>query len=202
MALAAGCLQKETVHTLYISPDDQVTWVAVEADVRSDGEDPVERYGEERDYLAAAAEGRHPIAKALAALAPDAVVRTQLLRDERPFRVQTDAAVGPADRVLQRLFDAAGVRAVVRLTRDAGRTTLVVQFDLSAPNPGTNHPVSVLMEDFESFRLVLTDGRYISGNGWDISNDVALLSKEWLERAEEAPRDGRRIELTLSWEAR
>lgn len=198
----AGCLQKEASHTLYISPGDDVVWVAVEADVRSDAADEIERFGEERDFLAAAAEGRHPVAKALAALAPEAVVRTQILRDERPFRVQTDVPAGPVDRVLRRLFELSGVPAAVRLTRDGARVSLAVQFDFSKAASDVNHPVSVLMEEFESYRLVLTDGRFVAADGWDFSRDVALLSKAWLARAETAFQAGGQIALTLSWELR
>jgi hypothetical protein len=200
--MTAGCLQKETTHTLYISPDSEVAWVAIEGDVRSDATDALERFGEEGDYLAAVAGGRHPVARALGLLAPGGVVRTQLLREERPFRVQTDAGVGPIDRVMQRLFAASGVSAAAGLTTDAGAVTLAVQFDFSIPVADTNHPVSVLLEDLGSFKLVLTDGRFVAANGWDIRNDVALLSKEWLERVEHAHRAGDRIDLTLSWERR
>ena len=35
-ALSAGCLQKETSHTLYLAPDGSVEWVTSEANVRSD----------------------------------------------------------------------------------------------------------------------------------------------------------------------
>jgi hypothetical protein len=200
--MTAGCLQKDTTHTLYISPDHEVTWVATEGDVRSDAEDALERFGEEGDYLSAAAEGRHPVARALTSLAPDAVVRTQLLRDQRPFRVQTDARVGPIDRVMLRLFDASGVPTAVRFTSDASSVTLAVRFDFGVPISETNHPASVLLQDLASFKLVLTEGRFIAAEGWDISGDVALVSREWLERVEDAQGAGHPLDLTLSWEAR
>ncbi len=200
--MTAGCLKKETAHTLYISPDHEVAWVAIEADVRSDAEEALERFGEEGDYLAAAAGGRHPVAKALASLAPGAVVSTQLLRDERPFRVQTDARVGPIDRVMQRLFESSGVPADVRFTRHAASVTLAVQFDFSVPLSETNHPASVLLEDLGSFKLVLTEGRFVAATGWDISGDVALISREWLDRVEKAYGASRPMDLTLSWERR
>jgi hypothetical protein len=200
--LSGGCLRKNATHTLYISPDDQVVWVAMEGDVRSDAQDVVERFVEERDYLAAAAEGRHPAARALAALAPTAVVHTRILRDERPFGVQIEARVGPIDRVLQRLFDAGGVPASVRLTRDAALATLVVRFDFSVPLPDADHPSVILLEAFDSYKLVLTSGAFVSATGWDLSEDEALLSKEWLAAAESAMRSSSRIDLTLRWEPR
>ena len=198
--VAAGCLQKETTHTLYISPDDQVAWVAIEGDVQSDEADPGRRFAEELDYLTAAIEGRHRIAKGLTALAPGSVVRTHVLRDERPFRVQIDARLGGIDHVLQQLFKESGLQASVLLTRDGVRTTLGVQFDFGVPIVEVDHPVTALMDDFASFKLVLTEGTFAQADGWDVSGGAASLSKEWLQRSEEASQEGGRIELWLSWD--
>src|SRR4051812_12574877 len=86
---ASGCLQKELTHTIYIAPDE-VTWSALEKDVRSDEGDAVNRMLEENAYILDARAGRHGVARTLEALGSPRV-RTNVLRDDRPFTVLTRA---------------------------------------------------------------------------------------------------------------
>src|SRR6185503_13056389 len=82
--MLAGCLQKETTHTLYLAPDGGVSWMALEKDVRSDEKDPAARRAEEEAYIASATAGTHGIGRGLAALDP-VDRRTHVLRARRPF---------------------------------------------------------------------------------------------------------------------
>ena len=96
--------QKETTHTLYLGPDGALTWVAAESNVHSDEADPGKRAAEDQSYIGPALLGAHPVARGLQALGPDTLVRTTVVREERPFHVITEARFARADRALERLL--------------------------------------------------------------------------------------------------
>src|SRR3954463_7533014 len=92
-----GWLQKETSHTVYLSPDASVEWVASEANVRSDEAEIGKRLAEEQEYIGTALLGAHDVARGLMGLDPLQAVRTTVLRDERPFHVVTVAKFRAVD---------------------------------------------------------------------------------------------------------
>jgi hypothetical protein len=199
LLLTAGCLQKETSHTLYLAPDGSVAWVASEDNVYSDETDLGKRIAEEQQYIGPALVGTHGIARGLAALGPQHAVRTTILRDERPFHVVTDARFRAVDRVLERVFTDMGVRASASLVREADRTTLRISLDFSRPLVERETPVSELF-DLDHVRFVLTDGRFGAVTGFDVTEGmVAVLSPQWLERAEKTCDAKGTIEFALSW---
>lgn len=59
MLILTGCLQKETHHSLYLSPDGKLVWNVLERDIRSDERDLAERMAEEQEYLDRLAAGLH-----------------------------------------------------------------------------------------------------------------------------------------------
>jgi hypothetical protein len=199
-ALTAGCLQKETTHTLYVRPDGSVSWIASESDVRSNETDPGKRLIEEQEYIRASLLGTHGMARGLVALGPLGAVRTAVLRDERPFHVVTSADFGAIDRVLEQVFDEMAVETSASFVRHGDRDTLRVRLDFSHPVQEHETPVSQSMDNFERFRLVLTEGWIDDASGFDVADGTsATLSAEWLERAEQAYEAKGPIEFSLSW---
>ncbi len=199
-SLTAGCLQKETSHTLYLAPDGSTVWVTSESDVRSSETDAGKRILEEQDYIGAALLGNHGVARGLAALRPQSVVRTTILRDERPFHVVTDARFAAVDPVLERVFTEMGIRTSASLVRGSDGNTLRVRLDFSHPLEEHETPVSQLMDNIEHFRIVLTEGRFGAVSGFDVTNETtATLSAEWLDQAEKAYEAKGTIEFALSW---
>ena len=199
--LATGCLQKETSHTLCLSPDGQVAWIASESTVYSDTAEPAGRRAEEQAYLAAALAGEHAIGLALEALAPSGEVRTTVLRREAPFFVMTEATFPSVESLLQRLLEDAPAVVTARSARDGGRSTLTIDLDFSADVPERESPVRAILDDVDDLRIVMTEGRFVSGAGFDIANGTAArLSRDWIEQAEKALQAKGRIQMTLTWE--
>jgi hypothetical protein len=197
---SAGCLQKDTTHTLYLSPDGSVRWIVDESGVHSDESDAGQRLAEEQAYIGPALTGAHRVALGLQAIAPDSLVRTTIIRDERPFHVVTDARFFRVDRMFERLFKESGVKAAVALAEDDGRHHLRMRFDFSREVEDRNSPAAALLEDFENYRFVLTEGRFVAGGGFDVPNRTrAVLSREWIEAISRAVSDKREIELVLTW---
>ena len=199
-SLTAGCLQKETTHILYLAPDESVEWVATEANVHSDETDIGKRLIEEQGYIGAALLGTQGVARGLAALDPQAPVRTTVVREERPFLVLTSARFASIDRVLTKLFAQMGIRTSASILRVADENTLRVRLDFSRPLDGEETAVSELGDNIEHLRIVLTEGRFGAVSGFDVADGTsATLSAEWLDRADKAAEAKSTIEFAFSW---
>ena len=197
----AGCLQKEITHTLYLAPDGSLTWTASEAQVYSDEADPGKRAAEEQAYIGPALLGTHPVARGLQALGPDSLVRTAVLRDERPFHVVTDATFARADRALERLFVENGLPGRATLTYADDRASLRVRFDFSRQMVDRETPAAALLEGIEHFVFVLQEGSFVAGGGVDVPDRArARISKEWMSAVENAIDARTTIDLVLTWD--
>ena len=198
--LTGGCLRKDTTHTLYLSPDGALRWITEEVGVRSDEADPGARLAEEQAYIGSALIGAHPVALALRAVAADGPVRTTVIREERPFHVVTDAQFFRADRVFERLFKESGIAAVVTLDDADDRRRLRIRMDFTGGVQQRESAATVLLEDLEQMRFVMTEGRFVAGGGFDVPERTeALISREWMARLDEAARSRGKIELVLTW---
>ena len=198
--LTAGCLHREATHTLYISSDGALEWMADEAEVYSDDPDPAARHAEEQAFLVAAADTSGRTGRALAALGPDGPVRANAVRTAVPFRVVTSARFDRIERVLEQLFHDSGIAATARMTDDLGTVRLEVTFDFNVEGSGEQGAAATLLEDFERFRFVLTDGTIVESTGFEQRGDrVAVLSKAWLEAAEAEYGRGGRAAFSLTW---
>lgn len=197
---AAGCLRKDTTHTLYLSPDGSVRWTVEEAGVYSDEEDAGARVAEEQGYIGPALIGGHRVALGLQAIEPDGLVRTTVIRDERPFHVVTEARFFRIDRALERLFKACGLQARAGLEQTDDGHRLSIRFDFTRAIEERETPAAALLEDLETFRFVLTEGRFIAGGGFDVPDRAsAVISREWLAEAEKAREARQTIGLALTW---
>jgi hypothetical protein len=188
---AAGCLQKTTSHTLYLSPDGAVLWSALERDVYSDESSPDARQTEEEAYLNAAVGGTHGVATALT---------SQVLRRQRPFTVLTEAEFGRIDRLFERMLAECGVRGSATLRHEGTRTTLAVVIDTRGPSDAdSSEALEALAEDVDHYRIVLTAGRFVSAAGFRLTDqDTAAVPLEMTDA--EISASGGIVHLTLSWE--
>ena len=198
MTGAAGCLVKQTTHTIHLSPEGTVDWVVIEREIRSDERDPAARAREERDYLAAAQLGTHPVAEAFALLGPTEV-QTQVYRDERPFMVVTRARFERLDWVGQRVLDRTGVPGESRFETVPGgvKWTFVAGPEPSEEEgPAEAEVLGALLEDIDAYRVVLTAGRFVDAVGFTIVDGGSAAVLE--ERGEEDEETDRLV-LSLTW---
>jgi len=196
-----GCLQKEAVHTLHLSQDGAVAWTVDESDVFSDDSDPTKRLLEEQAYISSAISGTHGAAQAFRAMAAEGLIRTDVLREERPYHVRTEAKFSSLDSALGRLFKEAGLKASVTMKKEDGRTSVRMKLDFSKePNDRAN-PVLKMIEDIDDLQFVLTEGTFIAGGGFDVPDRrKARVSRSWMAAAGKATEERREIELVLTWD--
>ena len=194
-----ACLQRHTGHTLYLSPDGAVTWTTTERHIRSDADDPAERLREEQEFLSRLSAGEHPMLTALRSLDPSSS-RVRIIRRERPYIVLTEARFERADRLMQRLLDEWKVSGTATLTRNGDATTLLIVFDVPQEEleSSDESPITPLIDSDEPYRFVLSDGRFVTGEGFAIESGgtSAALDEEWMtERCKPAAT----VRLVLTW---
>lgn len=166
-AVCGGCLQKETGQSIYLGPSG-VVWSVTERDVRSDEKVPASRIQEEQDYVLAARAGQHGVARALRSLGAQAVTTTWLRR-ERPYSVMTEGRFADVRQLVVAILREAKVPGDVTLVREGCRTKLGIRVQLEpAPESDDDSPLGALLTDLETFRFVLTEGRFISADGFEI----------------------------------
>ena len=171
--LAAGCLVKGVTQTWYVDASGAVTWVVLEKDVRSDADAPKDRQDEEGAYWVAVQQGNHPMAAGLRELGATRP-RMLLLRDEVPYTVQTEGRFSGLDVLGQRLIAAVGVSGTSIVTREGAvwEWTMTVRDPKAtgaAAEPSDN--VQDLTDHLDALTVVLTSGRFESGEGFEISRD-------------------------------
>jgi hypothetical protein len=172
-AVCSGCLRKEVTQTLYLGPTG-VVWTVIERDVRSDEKEPAGRIREEQDYFVAAGAGRHGVAQAFRSLGAQKVTTTWLRR-ERPYSVMTDAQFADLRQLAIAILRDAQAHGDVSLRREGCQTRFSVRVDLeSAPDPGDDSALTELLTDLETYRFVLTEGRFISADGFEILEDGTI----------------------------
>ena len=184
LALCTGCLEKDVTQTLYIEADGSVTWETLERNVYSSASAAEDREREEAEYLAAAIAGRPSIVEALEAIG-GIDVRSQLLRDRRPYSVRATAHFSDLGRALGGLTRAAEIEAVVEYETDGDRHSLTITpAEFEAPWEDEPTPVELLVLDEMLF--VLSAGEFEQCEGFVIVDDgrAALWSVEAKEEAE------------------
>jgi len=198
--VTTGCLQADVTETWYLDNAGTVTWVVQERDVRSDAQSTPDRLAEENEYWLAVQQERHDIAQGLRELG-GAKLRTIVLRSEAPFDVRTEAKFTGLDAIGARLIAAVGGAGTSIVTRqpDKWEWTLVVR-DPAAVG-GSVEPtdaVSRVFDGLHDLKVVLATGRFVGGEGFDVSNDGRVASLNWSE-LEKKTQDQPAITLRLSW---
>lgn len=202
LSLAAlGCIDEETLHTLYLGPDGALTWVASERHVRSTLDDPRERRQEEREFLEAARTDHHPVAEGLQSLGP-ARLETTILRDRRPFHVVTEAELGPvagfAHEVLWRL----GVPGEAKLVTNGSQRSLKITLwphEADEDAVDEDDPLLTLLSDWDDYRIVLAEGRFVAAQGFEITEDGTVARVVEAKEVEAGPVGGEPLVLSLTW---
>jgi hypothetical protein len=193
--LSGGCLQKDETETIYLGGAG-VTWTAIEANVRSDETPPARRVEEERGFFAAADAGAHPTAQAFWRLGAQSVTTTWLRRD-RPYAVMTDARFADLRLLAESILREAGLHGTVTLTRNACQTTFGVRLDMDADTATpADSDVGGLATALESYKFVLTDGHFVSADGFNIGDDRTIAVPD----TKKIPVDGV-LTLSLAWVA-
>jgi hypothetical protein len=199
MLCSAACLRQQTGHTLYLSPEGAVTWTVLQRDIQSDADALPERTREEQEFLDRLASGRHPMLTALDSLNPVAS-RARFIRRERPYLVLTEARFERADNLMQRLLDELRVAGTATLTRDGDARTLTIVFQVPPDEPESpdESPIAPLLDSDESYRFMLTEGRFVAGDGFAIESggSAAGLDEAWMD---EHCTPGATVRVALTW---
>jgi hypothetical protein len=188
-----GCLRSEVTHTIYLGPSG-VLWSAMEKDVRSDERDEFRRSAEEHDYFLAGRAEQQPIARALRRLGATSVATTWLRRD-RPYTVVTEGRFTDLRQLVAAMLGEAGLDGDASLIREACRTTFTVRINLDAGTSADGETaLDALLADPEGYRLVLTQGRFVSADGFVLGPDGAVATLD----PKKSPVDGM-LTMTLTW---
>jgi hypothetical protein len=189
---ASACLKIDTSHTLYLSPDGAVSWMVRQGDVHSDEQDPAKRSEEEAGFVREIQESRNGPLTALEALGGTRV-STVLTRAERPWEAVTTGRFERVDALAAALLRDLGIEGSAALSSHGNRTTLGVRWKVAEASTEESAAVA-LLDEITAYRLVLTDGRFVAGDGIAISDDgrVARLT-------EQNPPPGGEYALSLTW---
>jgi hypothetical protein len=190
---AVGCIQEDVTQTLYLSPSG-VIWSVLEKDVRSDENDPAKRISEEQNFFLAADAGAHGVAKAMQELGAQSV-KTTWLRRERPYSVMTEGRFSDIRQLATAILRDSETQGDVSLERTGCQTRFSVRMDLRSSSESPKDSVlGELMTDLKTYRIVLTEGRFISADGFDISDEGMVAVPDAKKKAD----DGM-LTLSLVW---
>ncbi len=194
--LASACIVGESTHQIYIDPEGGVTWVVHEREVRSISELP-EQGAEEEGFLADALLGVHPVALAFDLLGPDRL-DYRLLRTERPFELRTEARFRSVEDLAVNLLDRLDLNGTVSLWTEDGVTCLEVVIEPCGDDDVPDDDIIALADELSSYRLVMTQGRFVDAVGFDLLEEgvvaVPVESEVDCEGSPDKP-----LVLSLSW---
>jgi len=194
----AGCILKDTRHTIYIDPRGAVVWTVLEEDVRSDTEAAADREREECEWLAAALSGDHNVARGLAFLGGDP--ETRVLRAERPFVVWTQASFESYDELARRLVDGLGLPGRLEVTASGEEAGVSWELDLATIDESTTveEPLLSLLDGIENARLVLTEGRFVAAEGF-VLDEAGRVARPVAPPSEQLEAKQGIVRWRLSW---
>lgn len=203
LIFAQACIVGQTTHSLYLDPEGAVTWRVIERDQRSDAVDPANAAAEEAELLEAAHAWRHPVAEALAHLGGKQV-EVDVIRDRRPFVFSTRARFERLDTLATAWLDHLGAHGEARLIEKAGRLRFELTLDLreALDDEDGDDRILALIEPFEAYRLVLTEGAFTDAAGFtlDSRSTEAMLENLENDDLESLDTDGDGlVTLVLEW---
>jgi len=204
LTLSAGCLLKDTTATWYLNANGTVAWIVTESDVRSDAQATVDRQNEEDTYRLALERRDQPVARGFRALG-FTDVRTVVLRREVPFAVRTEARGMAIDGLGLRILQRSGLAGNSTLVRDGNR--YIWSFTARDPHaPDVTTPMdddlSAILGDLDQLKVVITDSRFETANGFELSSDHRVATmKDSTGRDGAQGADDTSITLRLVWVA-
>jgi hypothetical protein len=194
----AGCLQSETTHRLYLTPEGAVTWVVLERDVFSDERETADGLAEDREFLASARIEAHPMALAFEALANDAR-RSMILREEVPFTVLTEARFSRVDWLGQRVLDRLRLPGTSVLGQEGDEMYWTLTVDTTVDvDEGAATELEPLVADASDYRVFLTEGRFTAATGFRIVSGGVAVEPVDDNDAHEGP-ESETLVLSLRW---
>ena len=172
---AAGCIQEQVTQTLYISPSGLV-WSVLEKDVRSDESELAKRVLEEQKFVLAADAGTHGPAEFLRTVGAQSV-KTTWLRRERPYTLMTEGRFTDLRQLALAVLRDSKVGGDATLAREGCQTRFTLDVDLTtAPDESPKDgPLGDLLEDLKNYRIVLTEGHFVSADGFDIGDGMIAV---------------------------
>jgi hypothetical protein len=203
--LTVGCFEIPGEHVLYLEPDGAVTWTVLEEEIRFDGESRKSRRLQEDEFLDRVVAGEHVAAEALSALYPR-TLDSRVLREDAPQTVWTEASYPGIDLVYRNLFDLMGMPAVVELEVEEEQTRLVITAWPGADEDGSesdgdeisDEAGEMLMALFMKCRIVLTEGKFVSAEGFEIADDGLAVEPVDVDTSE-AEEHNTPVTLSLTW---
>ncbi|OFW20330.1 MAG: hypothetical protein A3H97_20540 [Acidobacteria bacterium RIFCSPLOWO2_02_FULL_65_29] len=195
---SAACLTKETSNHVYLDPDGALTWSILHRNVSSD-----DNGREALDYLSAALRDDHGVTRAFRKLEP-LEVSTTVLRAERPYSVLAEARFAGIDFVGQRILDLAQTRGTSTLRRngDGSVTWMLVVDDIESDNDGLFDTLNDIDDLFDTFTIVLTEGRFLAAQGFKIAADEATILDDDESDESAEHKEGEPIVISLTWTTR
>jgi hypothetical protein len=171
---SSACLASRTSHVLYLSPSGAVTWTVHDQDVHSDEADRSKRAQEEADFLRAIHNRTHGPLLALEALGGRNAA-SELTRTKRPWDAVTTAEFDRIDGLFASLLRELGIEGSASLSSNGDRTTLRVQW-AEGERGAEETPALALVEELDAYRVVLTEGRFVAAEGFEISSDGRMAT--------------------------
>ena len=195
---AAACIEQDEDHTLYLDPDGKVTWFVVETNIRSTSEAPEDRAREEQEVLTLWARNEHPMAVALGELHPLSV-ECDLVRGERPFTIVTTARFARVEDALEGLGNELGIRNEARLERSTETTQLLWRLWVDETEQDTGDTAdNELLDALTQFRFVLTEGKFVDSERFEISDDDTAATMAELDEDDLTDANGM-VTFSLTW---
>jgi hypothetical protein len=171
---SSACLASRTSHVLYLSPSGAVTWTVHDQDIHSDEADRSKRAQEEADFLRAIQNRTHRPLLALEAIGGRNAA-SELTRTKRPWDAVTTAEFDRIDGLFASLLRELGIEGRASLSSTGDRTTLRVQW-AEGERGSEETPALALVEELDAYRVVLTEGRFVAAEGFEISPDGRMAT--------------------------
>ena len=207
-----ACFEIQGEHTLYLAPDGTIVWIVLEDEIRFYATTRDARRQQHDEFLDRVTANEHPAALSLEALYP-ASIRARVLREDTPPAILTEAHFPGIDRLYQNLFGLYRVVSSVQLKVGERHAHLEILFwvdeeeeeeesDADEPDAageeGEGPRDEFLLAPLLECRIVLTEGRFVAAEGFEIV-DLGQAAKPLPLETEEAQANNTPVRLSLTW---
>ncbi len=170
LLFCSGCLLEDTDHTLFLEPDGSVTWRVIRDLVRSDEDSLRKRYDEEADFLASVDGGEESWSQSFGELGAEET-RVRLIRVERPYTVMVEARFASMRDLWTEILAETDGGGEVRFEADGDLRELAMRINLE---PDGEKAEADDDGSLDHLRLVLTEGRFVDSQGFELSGDATV----------------------------